>query len=82
MDGAIVCFHSSLFSTSRELFPASIILMLTIGVVLLVVFGIWDLRYASLPVITPAFVRNRSVVFASLIGCFDFVSLPWMSDKL
>ena len=52
---------------------ASIILMLAFGVALLVIFAIWDLRYASLPVITPAFVKNRSVVFASLIGCFDFV---------
>ena len=80
--GPLYVAHSPLFCTSRELFPASIILMLTIGVVLLVVFGIWDLRYASLPVITPAFVRNRSVGFASLIGCFDFVGLLTMSDEL
>jgi len=38
------------------------------------VFAIWDLYYASRPVIAPRFVRNRSVVCASLIGFFDFVS--------
>lgn len=48
--------------------------MLVIGVVLLVVFAIWELHFASRPVIAPRFVRNRSVVCASLIGFFDFVS--------
>jgi len=48
--------------------------MLVVGVVLLVVFAIWDLHFASRPVIAPRFVRNRSVVCASLIGFFDFVS--------
>jgi hypothetical protein len=52
----------------------SIIAMFVVGVVLLVVFTIWDLYYASRPVIAPRFVRNRSVVCASLIGFFDFVS--------
>lgn len=50
------------------------IAMLVVGCVLLLVFGVWDLRYASRPVIAPRFVRNRSVVFASLIGFFDFAS--------
>ncbi|KAH7919716.1 MFS general substrate transporter [Leucogyrophana mollusca] len=53
---------------------ASIIAMLAVGVVLLAVFVFWDLYIAKHPVIAPRFLRNRSVVFASLIGFFDFVS--------
>ncbi|KZP28418.1 MFS general substrate transporter [Athelia psychrophila] len=53
---------------------ASMIAMLVLGVVLLFVFGLWDIRYASFPVVAPRFVRNRSVVAASFIGFFDFVS--------
>ncbi|KAG2131593.1 major facilitator superfamily domain-containing protein [Suillus bovinus] len=52
----------------------SIIAMLVMGVVLLAVFAVWDLRYASRPVIAPRFVRNRSVVCAAFIGFFDFMS--------
>ncbi|KAG2353161.1 major facilitator superfamily domain-containing protein [Suillus spraguei] len=52
----------------------SIIAMLVVGVVLLAVFAVWDLRYASEPVIAARFVRNRSVVCAALIGFFDFMS--------
>ncbi|KAG1854483.1 major facilitator superfamily domain-containing protein [Suillus subalutaceus] len=52
----------------------SIIAMLVMGIVLLVLFAVWDLRYASRPVIAPRFVRNRSVVCAALIGFFDFMS--------
>lgn len=55
---------------------ASIITLLVIGGVLLCLFAIWDLRYASRPVIAPRFLRNRTVVIASFIGCFDFVSEP------
>jgi hypothetical protein len=49
--------------------------MLAMGVVLLAVFAVWDLRYATMPVIAPRFVRNRSVVCAACIGFFDFVSV-------
>lgn len=52
----------------------SIIAMLAMGVVLLAVFAVWDLRYATMPVIAPRFVRNRSVVCAACIGFFDFMS--------
>ncbi|KAG2045784.1 hypothetical protein BDR06DRAFT_1015289 [Suillus hirtellus] len=52
----------------------SIIAMLAMGVVLLAVFAVWDLRYATMPVIAPRFVRNRSVVCAACIGFFDFIS--------
>ncbi|KAG2338806.1 drug:h+ antiporter [Suillus weaverae] len=55
----------------------SIIAMLVMGVVLLAVFAVWDLRYASRPVIAPRFVRNRSVVCAASIGFFDFASMSF-----
>ncbi|KAF9234946.1 major facilitator superfamily domain-containing protein [Melanogaster broomeanus] len=52
----------------------SIISMLVVGVFLLSVFAYWDLCIASRPVIAPRFVKNRSVIFASFIGFFDFMS--------
>ncbi|OJA19063.1 hypothetical protein AZE42_09040 [Rhizopogon vesiculosus] len=52
----------------------SIVAMLVVGVGFLVLFAIWDLRFARRPVIAPRFVRNRSVVCSSLIGFFDFMS--------
>ncbi|KAG0701988.1 major facilitator superfamily domain-containing protein [Suillus ampliporus] len=52
----------------------SIIAMLVVGVVVLAMFAIWDLYFASRPVIAPRFVKNKSVVCAALIGFFDFVS--------
>ncbi|KIK94500.1 hypothetical protein PAXRUDRAFT_33484 [Paxillus rubicundulus Ve08.2h10] len=52
----------------------SIISMLVLGVVLLFVFAYWDLRVAKRPVISPRFLKNRSVVCAALIGFFDFMS--------
>ncbi|EMD31052.1 hypothetical protein CERSUDRAFT_163556 [Gelatoporia subvermispora B] len=52
----------------------SMIAMLVIGIVLLGVFAIWDLRFASRPVIARRFLGNVSVVAASWIGFFDFVS--------
>lgn len=50
------------------------IAMFVAGIVLLTLFAIWDLRFASRPVIAPRFIRNRSVVIAGLIGFLDFVS--------
>ncbi|KAL5493064.1 hypothetical protein ACEPAI_4512 [Sanghuangporus weigelae] len=52
----------------------SMIAMLVVGVVLLFVFAIWDLRFAKRPVVAPRFLRNRSVVLAAWVGFFDFVS--------
>ncbi|KLO12475.1 drug:h+ antiporter [Schizopora paradoxa] len=52
----------------------AILSMLFVGISTLIAFGIWDFRYASRPVIAPRFLRNRSIVFASLIGFFDFAS--------
>jgi len=50
------------------------IAMLVIGCLLLPVYCIWDLKFAKFPVVARRFLRNRSVVLAALIGCFDFVS--------
>ncbi|KAH8109673.1 drug:h+ antiporter [Phellopilus nigrolimitatus] len=52
----------------------SMIAMLVVGGVLLILFAVWDLCFASRPVIAPRFMRNRSVVLPSLIGFFDFMS--------
>ncbi|KAH0838678.1 major facilitator superfamily domain-containing protein [Lanmaoa asiatica] len=52
----------------------SVISMLTVGVVFLFVFVHWDFRVATRPVIAPRFLKNRSVIFAALIGFFDFMS--------
>lgn len=76
----MVCFrpHHLILKSNLIRPTASMISMLVLGVVILFVFGFWDLRYASRPVIAPRFVRNRSVIGASFIGFFDFVrsSLP------
>lgn len=47
--------------------------MLAIGIVFLFMFAYWDLRVATRPVIAPRFLKNKSVIFAALIGFFDFV---------
>ncbi|KII88069.1 hypothetical protein PLICRDRAFT_176809 [Plicaturopsis crispa FD-325 SS-3] len=52
----------------------SIVAMLVVGLVLLGVFAVWDLRVAKRPVIPAHYFENRAVVGASLIGFFDFVS--------
>ncbi|TDL21860.1 MFS general substrate transporter [Rickenella mellea] len=49
-------------------------ILLVLGIILLVLFALWDLRYASRPVVAPRFVRNRSIVFACCVGFFDFMS--------
>lgn len=50
------------------------IAMIVVGCVLLPVFAIWDVYFAKRPVIAHRFLTNRSIVFASWIGFFDFVS--------
>lgn len=50
------------------------IAMIVVGFVILVMFAVWDPLFASRPVIAPRLLRNRSVVLASWIGFFDFVS--------
>lgn len=49
------------------------IAMLVVGCVLLLVFAVWDFRFAKRPVVALRFLRNRAVLAASWIGFFDFV---------
>ncbi|KAF9443003.1 drug:h+ antiporter [Macrolepiota fuliginosa MF-IS2] len=49
------------------------IVMIVVGAVLIPVYIIWDFRFTKYPVITKRFVLNRTVVFAALLGAFDFV---------
>ncbi|KAG9225332.1 hypothetical protein CCMSSC00406_0006281 [Pleurotus cornucopiae] len=53
---------------------ASMIAMIVIGGVLIPVFFMYDWKLAKYPVVPARLLKNRSVVGASLIGFFDFVS--------
>ncbi|QRV78334.1 major facilitator superfamily transporter [Ceratobasidium sp. AG-Ba] len=52
----------------------SMIAMLTVGPILLILFGIYEWKFASHPIVPMKFLRNKAVVGAALIGFFDFVS--------
>ncbi|KAG8744344.1 hypothetical protein FRC10_010324 [Ceratobasidium sp. 414] len=52
----------------------SMIAMLTVGPTLLVLFGIYEWKFASHPIVPMRFLRNKAIVGAALIGFFDFVS--------
>ncbi|CAE7136928.1 unnamed protein product [Rhizoctonia solani] len=52
----------------------SMIAMLTVGPILLIVFGIYEWKLAAHPIVPMKFLRNKAVVGAALIGFFDFVS--------
>lgn len=56
--------------------------MLVVGIVLLGVFVVWDLRVAKRPVVPAHYFDNRAVVGASLIGFFDFVRLVLLHKSL
>lgn len=43
------------------------------GCALFGVFLWWDLTRASRPIVARRFLRNRTVVTATVVGCFDFV---------
>ncbi|KAL5504446.1 hypothetical protein ACEPAH_8522 [Sanghuangporus vaninii] len=74
LGGAVGLILLPLSLAKNGKYTPSIISLLVVGCVLLCLFAIWDLRHASRPVIAPRFLRNRTVVIASLIGCFDFLS--------
>lgn len=58
----------------------SMIAMIVVGCILLPVFALWDIYFATRPVIARRFLTNWSVVLASWIGFFDFVrNLPAFS---
>jgi hypothetical protein len=48
--------------------------MLVLGVILLIVFAVWDGKFAQKPILPYRLIKNRTVVAASLIGAFDFLS--------
>ncbi|KAG8752254.1 hypothetical protein FRC14_007194 [Serendipita sp. 396] len=52
----------------------SIIAMLVVGPVIVILFAIYEVKWAKFPVIPGHFLRNRAVFAAALIGFFDFVS--------
>ncbi|OJT02311.1 Siderophore iron transporter 3 [Trametes pubescens] len=52
----------------------SMIAMIVVGCILLPVFALWDIYFATRPVIARRFLTNWSVVLASWIGFFDFFS--------
>ncbi|KAJ7599324.1 drug:h+ antiporter [Mycena floridula] len=53
---------------------SSMIAMLVIGFVVIPIFLLWEIKFAKHPVIPARFCVNRSIVIASLIGFFDFIS--------
>ena len=68
-----VLYHEQMTKRS-ETWTASMIAIIVIGGLLIPVFLLWDFKTAKYPVIAPRFCFDRSVVLASLIGAFDFVS--------
>jgi hypothetical protein len=53
-------------------------MLFVIGVVLLLVFAVWESRFASSPVIAPAFVQNKNIIINAFIGFADFVSILFL----
>jgi hypothetical protein len=56
-------------------FIASMIAMLVVGFVILPFFVLWNNKFSKFPVIPKRFFSNPSVMIASFIGMFDFVSV-------
>lgn len=48
--------------------------MIVIGIALLPVFLLWDIKFAKYPVVPMRFVKNPAIMAAAWIGFFDFVS--------
>ncbi|KAK0491142.1 drug:h+ antiporter [Armillaria novae-zelandiae] len=53
---------------------SSMIAMLVIGCVLFPAVGPWEFKFAKYPVVPKRFITNFTVVGASLIGFFDYIS--------
>lgn len=51
----------------------SFIAMLVLGVVVLVIFAVWEAKFAQKPFIPYYMVKNRTVAAACLLGALDFV---------
>ena len=52
----------------------SMIAMIVLGPFFLIAFGVYEWKFAPRPLAPPRFFKNKSIVGASLIGFFDFVS--------
>ncbi len=76
--------RSTFVQSFMRLCLASMIAMVVIGCVLFPLIGPWEFKFTKFPVVPWRYVKNRSVVGASLIGFFDFVRSPWFpgSNKL
>ncbi|KAI0337328.1 drug:h+ antiporter [Trametopsis cervina] len=61
-------------TVSRGWHDPSIIAMLVVGLVLMFVFALWDMRFATRPILPGRFLRNRAFIAAAWIGFFDFIS--------
>ncbi|KAJ7632776.1 drug:h+ antiporter [Roridomyces roridus] len=61
-------------NTTRGLNAAAMLAVFLLGISLIPIFCIWDFKWAKYPVIPYRFVRNRTVIGASLIGAFDFMA--------
>ena len=51
-----------------------IIVLLVFGPLILIAFAFYEAKVAQYPIIPARFLRNRTVLAASLIGFFDFIS--------
>ncbi len=54
------------------------IAMLVVGCVLLLFIAPWEAKVAKYPVLPGRFLKNKSIVGASLIGFFDFVGAQYL----
>ncbi|KAF8920270.1 hypothetical protein CPB85DRAFT_1429077 [Mucidula mucida] len=61
-------------SASNGWHNPSMIAMLVVGCVLLLFIAPWEAKVAKYPVLPGRFLKNKSIVGASLIGFFDFIS--------
>lgn len=52
----------------------SIIAMVVVGPLILIGFGMWEIKWAKYPAIPGMFLRNRALMCSSFIAFFDFIS--------
>lgn len=55
--------------------------MIVTGCVLLVMFLVYDIKFAQVPIISKQFIKNKAIVAASWIGFLDFVSLMYLQGR-
>lgn len=59
-----------------------VISMIVIGIILLLVFGFYEAKFASLPVLPFRFLKNKTVLFCCIIAFFDFISFVSLRPQL